>query len=52
MALAGATFPIPLDEVIVAMGLVGKSMPPSLRETARGGLARTPTGQAIAAKLP
>ncbi|TDB38077.1 MAG: L-serine ammonia-lyase, iron-sulfur-dependent, subunit alpha [Actinobacteria bacterium] len=51
MALAGATFPIPLDEVIVAMGLVGRSMPPSLRETARGGLARTPTGQAIAARL-
>ncbi|MCE5191908.1 MAG: L-serine ammonia-lyase, iron-sulfur-dependent, subunit alpha [Actinomycetia bacterium] len=50
MALAGATFPIPLDEVITAMGLVGRSMPPSLRETALGGLARTPTGQAIGEK--
>ncbi len=52
LALSGATFPIPLDEVITAMGLVGRSMPPSLRETARGGLARTPTGQALGAKRP
>ncbi len=47
MALSGATFPIPLDEVIDAMAHVGRSLPPSLRETARGGLARTPTGQAL-----
>ena len=52
MALSGATFPIPLDEVITAMGLVGRSMPPSLRETARGGLAITPTAQALKAQLP
>lgn len=44
MALAGVTFPIPLDEVVVAAARVGASLPPSLRETARGGLAVTPTG--------
>lgn len=52
IALSGAEFPIPLDEVIDAMGRVGRSMPPSLRETARGGLAITPTAQALKAQLP
>ncbi|MDP2299349.1 MAG: L-serine ammonia-lyase, iron-sulfur-dependent, subunit alpha [Actinomycetota bacterium] len=47
MALAGVRFPIPLDEVIVAMGQVGRSLPPSLRETALGGLAATPTGRSL-----
>lgn len=47
MALAGLRFPIPLDEVIDAMGHVGRSIPPSLRETARGGLAATPTGRTL-----
>jgi L-serine dehydratase len=47
LALAGVEFPIPLDEVIDAMGHVGRSLPPSLRETARGGLAVTPTGKAL-----
>jgi len=47
LAMAGAVFPIPLDEVIDAMGSVGRSLPPSLRETARGGLAATPTGQRL-----
>lgn len=47
MALAGVTFPVPLDEVIDAAGAVGRSLPPSLRETAGGGLAATPTGRAI-----
>lgn len=47
LALAGAEFPIPLDEVIDAMGHVGRSLPPSLRETARGGLAVSPTGRAL-----
>ncbi|HEY3317706.1 MAG TPA: L-serine ammonia-lyase, iron-sulfur-dependent, subunit alpha [Coriobacteriia bacterium] len=45
MALAGVIFPIPLDEVIDALGAVGRSLPPSLRETALGGLAATPTGR-------
>ena len=45
MALAGVEFPIPFDEVATAMGAVGRSLPPSLRETALGGLAVTPTGK-------
>ena len=45
MALAGVEFPVPFDEVVDAMGLVGRSLPPSLRETALGGLAITPTGR-------
>jgi len=48
MALAGVTFPIPFDEVAAAMGSVGRSLPPSLRETALGGLAATPTGRRLA----
>ncbi len=50
LALAGVSFAIPLDEVIDAMGHVGRSLPPSLRETARGGLAATHTGMALAAE--
>ena len=37
MALAGVAFPVPFDEVVDAMGLVGRSLSPSLRETALGG---------------
>lgn len=44
MALAGVTSVIPCDEVIDAMYRVGESMSPSLKETAEGGLATTPTG--------
>jgi L-serine dehydratase len=47
MALAGVEFPIPFDEVAAAMGAVGRSLPPSLRETAMGGLAVTPTGKRL-----
>lgn len=47
LALSGVCFPIPLDEVVVAMGQVGRSLPPSLRETALGGLAATPTGRKL-----
>jgi L-serine dehydratase len=43
MALAGIKSNIPLDEVIVTMGQIGNSMPCSLKETAQGGLAITPT---------
>lgn len=49
MALAGVEFPIPFDEVATAMGSVGRSLPPSLRETALGGLAVTPTGKRLGA---
>lgn len=47
MALAGVTSRIPCDEVIGAMFRIGQSMSPNLKETARGGLAVTPTGKAI-----
>ena len=50
MALAGVEFPVPLDQVVDAMGLVGRSLPPSLRETALGGLAVTPAGREMAAR--
>lgn len=48
MALAGVEFPVPLDEVVDAMAQIGRSLPPSLRETALGGLAVTPTGKRLA----
>ena len=39
MALAGLTSILPPDEVIDAMGSVGRLMPESLRETGQGGCA-------------
>jgi L-serine dehydratase len=51
MALAGMKSVIPVDEVIAAMGEVGRALPDALRETARGGLAATPTGEALKAKI-
>ena len=51
LALAGVTSVIPADEVITAMGAVGRSLPDSLRETARGGLAVTPTGLKLHQKI-
>ena len=51
MALAGITSVIPVDEVITAMGSVGRSLPETLRETARGGLAVTPTGLELNRKI-
>jgi len=47
MALAGIKSAIPLDEVIDAMASIGRQMPCSLKETAQGGLAVTPTGEMI-----
>lgn len=47
LALAGITSHIPADETILAMKRIGDTMPTSLRETAEGGLAMTPTGQAL-----
>ena len=47
MALAGIESRIPVDEVIDAMGQVGRRMPVEMRETALGGLAATPTGKAV-----
>ncbi|MGX1193979.1 L-serine ammonia-lyase, iron-sulfur-dependent, subunit alpha [Metabacillus sp. SLBN-84] len=51
MALAGITSRIPCDEVIDAMFKIGQSMPTSLKETAQGGLAATPTGRELEAKI-
>ena len=51
MAMAGITSRIPVDEVIDAMGEVGRRMPVEFRETALGGLAVTPTGKAVKKKM-
>ena len=51
MALAGIVSQIPVDEVIDAMGDVGRHLPVELRETAQGGLAVTPTGKAVKERL-
>jgi len=51
MALAGIRSIIPADEVIQAMGAIGRELPASLRETALGGLAVTPTGKRIASEI-
>lgn len=47
LALAGIASHIPADETILAMKRIGDTMPAALRETAEGGLAMTPTGQAL-----
>jgi len=51
MALAGIKSVIPVDEVIDAMAAVGNAMSCSLKETAQGGLAVSPTGLAWAKKI-
>lgn len=51
LALAGIQSRIPVDEVIEAMREVGDALPESLRETALGGLANTPTGIRFRKKL-
>jgi L-serine dehydratase len=47
LALAGCDFPVPADEVIDVMGEVGRRMPVAYRETARGGLAATPSARRL-----
>ncbi|HID7809082.1 TPA: L-serine ammonia-lyase, iron-sulfur-dependent, subunit alpha [Staphylococcus aureus] len=51
LAFAGIESRIPVDEVIEAMDKVGRNLPASLRETGLGGLAGTPTGEAIKRKI-
>ncbi|HCY0658916.1 TPA: L-serine ammonia-lyase, iron-sulfur-dependent, subunit alpha [Staphylococcus aureus] len=51
LALAGIESRIPVDEVIEAMDKVGRNLPASLRETGLGGLAGTPTGEAVKRKI-
>lgn len=45
LALSGVIDPLPFDEVVDAMLRVGHALPPSLRETALGGLAAEPAAR-------
>lgn len=51
MALAGIESVIPADEVIGAMKSIGDLMSVTLKETAEGGLATTPTGKKISKEI-
>ena len=51
IALADVSPVIPVDECVDAMGEVGQSMEARYKETALGGLAATPTGQAISKRV-
>ncbi|NMB08241.1 MAG: L-serine ammonia-lyase, iron-sulfur-dependent, subunit alpha [Tissierellia bacterium] len=51
LAMAGVKSMVPFDEVVEAMYKVGKAMPESLRETALGGVAATPTGEDIKRRI-
>lgn len=51
MTLAGVQSVIPVDDVILALDTIGRSMPRSIRETAEGGLAATPSGKALARRI-
>jgi L-serine dehydratase len=51
MALAGVNSIIPFDEVVDAMYRVGRALPESLRETALGGIATTPTALGIVKQI-
>lgn len=50
MALAGIESRVPPDQVLDAMAEVGRSLPHTLRETGKGGLAATPFGRQYAPK--
>ena len=50
MALAGIVSRVPPDQVLDAMAEVGRSLPHTLRETGKGGLAATPFGMEYAPK--
>lgn len=47
LALAGIKSRIPADETVLAMKRVGDAMPVTLKETAEGGLATTPTAKTL-----
>lgn len=51
LALAGVKSIIPADEVIDAMGQIGRALPETLRETGLGGVAVTPSGLAAAKRI-
>jgi len=48
---AGVRSVIPFDEVVGAMKAIGDAMPASIRESAEGGLAKTPTGEKFREKI-
>lgn len=51
MVLAGIKSFVPADQVIDAMKEIGDKMHPSLKETGHGGLAASPKGKILSAKL-
>lgn len=51
LAMSGMVIPVSADEIIETMYNVGKAMPSSLRETAEGGIASTPSAVKIAKKI-
>lgn len=51
IALADVSSVIPVDECVEAMAEIGQSMESKYKETALGGLAATPTGQAISKRV-
>lgn len=51
MSKAGIRSFVGFDEVLIAMNNIAAIMPSAIRETAKGGLASTPTGQKIAKKF-
>lgn len=51
LTLAGIKSLIPFDEVVGAMKTIGDAMPASIRETAEGGLALTPTALTFKDKI-
>ena len=51
MARAGIKSVIPFDEIVDAMYKIGREMPVTLKETALGGLAVTPTGSRLALEI-
>lgn len=51
MAMAGIESVIPVDEVITVMKDIGDAMPKTLKETAEGGLADTPTAKKMAREI-
>lgn len=51
MTMAGISSKIPPDEVIDAMRAIGRSMHEDIRETGKGGLAGTPTGNTIKERM-
>ncbi len=51
LAMAGVKSLVPFDEVVETMYKVGKALPESLRETALGGLAVSPTAKELTKRL-